>query len=143
MNIYATNAIQKRDEIRQVLLDHGIQPTSQRVDIAMLLLEKHQHLSAGQVLGAMEAQGCNVSKATVYNTLNLFVGKNLIRQVAVDSGPVFYDSNTRHHHHFYHEDTGVLEDIAGDCLIAGQIPPLPENTVQTGFDITIRVRSQL
>jgi Fur family iron response transcriptional regulator len=42
-----------------------------------------------------------VSKATIYNTLNLFVEKKLIREVIVDPNKIFYDPNTGRHHHLY------------------------------------------
>ena len=142
MDNYNTSSLEKCDEIRRALLNHDIQPTSQRVDVATLLLEKHQHLSASQVFDAMNKRGRIVSRATVYNTLSLFVEKKLIRQVTVGAGPAFYDSNADHHHHFYNEDTGVLEDIPSDRMFASKIPALPENTVQTGVDITIRVKNQ-
>ena len=50
----------------------GIRPTAQRVQIAELLLSAPQHLSAEQILASLRRAGARVSKATVYNTLNLF-----------------------------------------------------------------------
>ena len=60
------------------------------------------------------------SKATVYNTLNLFLRKKLIREVIVDPSKVFYDPNPDPHHHFYNVDTGELTDIdARDIRVSG------------------------
>ena len=70
--------------IQDLLLSQGIKPTSQRNDIAKVMLEKPQHLSAEEVLILVNKKGAYVSKATVYNTLNLFVEKGLIRQVIID-----------------------------------------------------------
>ena len=56
------------------LAECGIRPTAQRVRIATLLLSAPQHLSAEQILAQLRAAGARVSKATVYNTLNLFAG---------------------------------------------------------------------
>ncbi|WP_457825730.1 Fur family transcriptional regulator, partial [Staphylococcus aureus] len=64
----------------QRLSDCGIRPTAQRVQIALLLLAAPQHLSAEQILASLWAAGARVSKATVYNTLNLFAARGLIRQ---------------------------------------------------------------
>jgi len=83
-----------------------------------------------------------VSKATVYNTLNLFVDEDLIKQVLIDSSYVFYDSNTEPHHHFYNEDTGLLQDIDDEGMVVQAIPKLPKNTVQTGIDVVIRIKNQ-
>ena len=130
------------EQISQMLENHSIRPTSQRIDIAKVLLAKPQHLSAEQVFGQVNTNGELVSKATVYNTLNLFVDKGLIKQVVVDSRYVFYDSNTESHHHFYNEDTGLLQDIDNEAMVVKEIPSLPKNTVQTGIDVVIRVKNQ-
>jgi len=130
------------DQIEHVLEDHSIRPTSQRVDIAKVLLAKPQHLSAEQVLAHVNTKDNLVSKATVYNTLNLFVDKGLIKQVIIDSRYVFYDSNTEPHHHFYNEDTGLLYDIDDEEMLLKEIQNLPKNTVQKGIDVVIRVKNQ-
>ncbi len=129
-------------QIGQVLKNHTIRPTSQRVDIARALLAKPQHLSADQVFSLVNTNDELVSKATVYNTLNLFVDKGLINQVVVDSRYIFYDSNTESHHHFYNEDTGLLQDIDDEEMLVKEIPGLPKNTVQTGIDVVIRVKNK-
>jgi len=68
----------------QRLSECGIRPTAQRVQIALLLLAAPQHLSAEQILASLRSAGARVSKATVYNTLNLFAARGLIRQLSVD-----------------------------------------------------------
>ncbi len=129
-------------QIAQVLKNHNIRPTSQRLDIARMLLPKPQHLSAEQVFVQVNTKDELVSKATVYNTLSLFVDKGLINQVVVDSRYVFYDSNTESHHHFYNEDTGLLQDIDDKAMVVKEVPGIPQNTVLTGIDVVIRVKNQ-
>jgi Fur family iron response transcriptional regulator len=80
------------------------------------------------------------SKATVYNTLNLFLEKKLIREVIVDPNKVFYDPNTEPHYHMYDVQSGRLTDIgAADVRVTG-LPALPSGMVTEGMDIVIRVR---
>ncbi len=129
-------------QIGQVLENHTIRPTSQRIDIAKVLLAKPQHLSAEQVFAQVNTKSELVSKATVYNTLNLFVDKGLINEVVIDSSYVFYDSNTEPHYHLYNEDTGSLQDIDNEAMIVKEISGIPKNTVQTGIDVVIRVKNQ-
>lgn len=130
------------DNIKQVLLAHDVRPTSQRVEIAKVLLREPQHLSADQVLARVNVQRPLVSKATVYNTLNLFAAQGLINQVIIDAGKVFYDSNTDFHHHLYNEDTGILQDVDASALKIECMPELPEGTLGTGIDVIIRVKNQ-
>ncbi len=130
------------DQIKQQLLEHDIRPTSQRLDIARELLAEPQHLCADEVLKRVNRQTNLVSKATVYNTLNLFAEKGLIREVIIDSGRVFYDSNTLAHHHVYNEDTGQLQDIDASEVKLGDMPRLPSGTIDVGVDVIIRVRNK-
>ncbi len=119
----------------------SIYPTPQRVKIAEVMLDKFQHLSADNVLQAVNVDGSAVSKATVYNTLGLFAKKGLVREVIVDPSKVFYDSNTSEHHHFYNIDTGELSDIGSSELLVDQLPALPEATEMDGVDVIIRLRN--
>jgi len=120
----------------------SIYPTPQRVKIAEVMLDKFQHLSADNVLQAVNIDGAVVSKATVYNTLGLFAKKGLVREVIVDPSKVFYDSNTSQHHHFYNVDTGELSDIGSGELLIDQLPALPEATEMDGVDVIIRLSNK-
>ena len=130
-----------RDSLVELLRRHDVNPTHQRIEIAYALFSRQEHLSADQVLAFVNGRHSETSKATVYNTLNLFLEKRLIREVIVDPHKVFYDPNTELHHHFYNVDTGELTDIdAGDVAIHG-LPALPEGMVTEGVDIIVRIRS--
>jgi Fur family iron response transcriptional regulator len=138
-----------KNEIAQALRQHGIQPTSQRVEIANVLFENEgdrridHHLSADEVLERVNADYHRVSKATVYNTLRLFEETGLIRAVVVSSSKVFYDPNTEPHHHLYDETTGTLRDIPAEEIDVAQLmPQLPEGVAGDELDIVVRVRNQ-
>jgi Fur family iron response transcriptional regulator len=129
-----------RDNLADVLRAHGINSTRQRIEIAHALYSRQEHLSADQVLALVNERHPETSRATVYNTLNLFVAKKLIREVIVDPSRVFYDPNVSIHYHMYDVETGKLTDIdAADVRIEG-LPELPHGVVTEGMDIIIRVR---
>lgn len=131
-----------RDNMADLLRQHGINPTHQRIEIAYAMFAMQEHLSADQILAIVNTKHSETSKATVYNTLNLFVEKKLIREVIVDPSKVFYDPNTHEHHHFYDVVSGRLTDIdAADFKISG-LPQLPEGVVTEGIDIIVRIRPQ-
>lgn len=130
-----------RQDVARMLRDHGILPTQQRLMIARVLFERHQHYSADQVMSSVNEGRERVSKATVYNTLGLFARNGLVREVIVDPTRVFYDPNTSNHHHFYNVDTGELIDIDSASLQISDLPELPERTVAEGVDVIIRIRS--
>lgn len=131
-----------KQEVIAKLQGVGITPTQQRLVIGRQLFARPQHLSAEQVLAMVNDAGeARVSKATVYNTLNLFARRGLVREVIVDPSKVFYDSNISQHHHFFDVTTGQLADIMpGQLTVVGD-PTLPENAVVVGIDVVLRVRS--
>ena len=137
-----TKAVQDVNELSALLRRYGVKPTMQRLEIAKIMLAKHQHLSAEQVLSALLQRNISVSKATVYNTLNLFAEKALLRQMVIDPDRIFYDSNAAAHYHFYNEDTGELRDLDASLLALQNLPELPENTVKCGVDVVIHLRNK-
>jgi Fur family transcriptional regulator, iron response regulator len=129
-----------RDEAAALLTERGVLATAQRIDIALLTLVRPQHLSAEQIIATIRASGLRISKATVYNTLNLFCERGLLRTVDVDPTRQFYDSSTAAHHHFYNVDTGELTDIPLDAVSLTVDTALPQGTEQASIDVVVRVR---
>ena len=129
-------------EIMVAFDDHGILATPQRLEIAEILLEKPQHLSAEQIIEELRSRGSGVSKATVYNTLNLFAERGLVNECIVDPERRFYDSNTRAHHHFYDVDSGQLTDIPHECIKFAELPDLPADGRMDSVEVLIKVRRQ-
>ena len=129
-----------RESIADLLRRYGINPTHQRIEIAHALFSRCEHLSADQVLNIVNTRHPETSRATVYNTLNLFLEKKLVREVIVDPSKVFYDPNTHPHYHFYDVISGKLTDIDSAGVSISGLPPLPEGIVTEGVDIIVRVR---
>jgi len=130
-----------RDNLAAVLRAHEINATHQRIEIAYALFSRGAHLSADQLLAIVNGRHSETSKATVYNTLNLFLEKKLIREVIVDPSKVFYDPNPAPHHHMYNVDTGELTDIEADAIAITGLPDLPQGMIAEGVDVIVRIRS--
>lgn len=127
-------------DIEALLRGRGISPTAQRLAVARVVFSREQHLSADDVYTMVTKEGAEVSRATIYNTLGLFVDRRLIQPVVVGAGKVFYDSNMTNHHHFYDSSSDELTDIdRADISISG-LPGLPEGKVLEGVDLVIRVK---
>jgi Fur family iron response transcriptional regulator len=86
------------NELNSLLERHGIRPTQQRVRVAEVLLAAPVHLTAEQLLASLRQSPGRVSKATVYNTLKLFVDHGLVRQIHIDPERCVYDSKMAPHH---------------------------------------------
>lgn len=120
----------------------GILPTPQRIEIAAILLERPQHMSAEHIIEKLKGSGSKVSKATVYNSLNLFSKRGLAREVMVDPVRKFYDSTTHPHHHFYNVDSGELSDIPDEQVCFKDLPELPKGTERESIEVLIKVRDR-
>ena len=129
-----------RDNMAELLRAHDINPTHQRIEIAYALFSRQEHLSADQVMAIVNGRHAETSKATVYNTLNLFLEKGMIREVIVDPSKVFYDPNTGPHHHLYEVDSGQLTDIMSDDIRIEGLPELPKGVETVGIDLIVRVK---
>jgi Fur family transcriptional regulator, iron response regulator len=121
----------------------GLRPTRQRVALARLLFEGgDRHVSAEQLHGEAAAATIRVSLATVYNTLHQFTAAGLMREVVVESGRSYFDTNTNDHHHFFCESTGHLQDIPGELVRVGELPPPPAGAEIRRVDVIIRIRQE-
>jgi Fe2+ or Zn2+ uptake regulation protein len=104
-----------------ILRDHGIQPTPQRIAVVMFILAAKTHPSADEVWSNVLATCPTISRATVYNTLNLLVEKGLLKAQILKEGTVVFDAHVQRHHHFIDEETGKIYDIPWEDLqVRGQ-----------------------
>ena len=128
------------NDVNSLLESHGIRPTHQRIKVAEVLLAAPVHLTADQLLATLKQSPSRVSKATVYNTLKLFVDHGLARQIHLDPDRCVYDSTILPHHHFQNVETGEMADISPTDLEFARLPPLPPGTEIDSVDVVIRVR---
>jgi len=129
-----------KSSIAARLREFGITPTAQRVRVGQVLFACDQHLSADEVLKRLRAEGARVSKATVYNTLNLFAAKGMLRELNFDATRSSFDSNISPHFHFHVENTGELIDVSPGDIEFTRLPALPPGTESLGVEVVIRLR---
>ena len=136
----ASQPADSRDGVRRTLEVHGVRPTAQRIRMAEVMLAAPCHMTAEQVLAALRRSAARVSKATVYNTLKLFVDHGLARQIHLDPDRCVYDSTMAPHHHFQNVETGEMLDIQPQDLEFARLPPLPPGTEIDSVEVVIRLR---
>lgn len=119
----------------------GLRPTRQRLSLARLLFDgADRHVTAEQLHSQAERDGVRVSLATVYNTLHQFTDAGLLREVVVEAGRSYFDTNTLGHHHFFEAETGRLVDIPADQVSIGSLPSAPAGAEIERVDLIVRVR---
>ncbi|HYE00218.1 MAG TPA: Fur family transcriptional regulator [Alphaproteobacteria bacterium] len=118
----------------------GLRPTRQRLALARLLFEGgDRHVTAEQLHGEALGANCRVSLATIYNTLHQFTGAGLLREVVVEAGRSYFDTNTSDHHHFFFEGSGQLMDIPGNGVVVAGLPTPPDGHAVARIDVIIRL----
>jgi len=126
-------------DVVRILEEHGIQPTVQRVAVAEYVLRTAEHPSADTVWAAVGEKVPAISRATVYNTLNVFVERGLLRELHLAPDSVLFDANTERHHHLIDEATGQIYDIPWDQVEVSSKRPLPEFEV-SDYQVVMRGR---
>lgn len=124
------------DRLRAV----GLRPTRQRLALARLLFDGgDRHISAEQLHTEALSSAIRVSLATVYNTLHQFTDAGLLREIVVDAGRSYFDTNTSDHHHFFYEKSGKLCDIPADLIAVSKVPSAPEGLNISRVEVIVRV----
>jgi Fe2+ or Zn2+ uptake regulation protein len=101
-----------------------VRASAQRLAIAEYVLETEDHPSADEVWKRVQATFPMVSRATVYNTLQLFVEKGLLKQHVLAEGCTVFDPKVEPHHHFVDDETGAIADIPWGALRVGKVDEL-------------------
>ena len=90
----------KIDSIK-ALEEKDIKPTLQRVKILQYLVKiNHKHPTVDNIYQGLYKKIPTLSKATVYNSLDLFEANGLIRRIHIGSNDIRYDAWTDRHSHF-------------------------------------------
>ena len=118
-----------KPDVVAILEEHGIQPSAQRVAVAEYVLHTTEHPSADKVWARVKESFPMISRATVYNTLHLLVGKGLLRELHLAPDSVLFDPNTDRHHHFVDEGSGRIYDIPWNQVEVSNAKSLP------GFEV--------
>jgi Fur family iron response transcriptional regulator len=119
----------------------GLRPTRQRLALARLLYDRgDRHVTAEQLHQEAASSNVRLSLATVYNTLHQFTTLGMLREVVVEPGRSYFDTNIGDHHHFFDEDTGELADIPGEQVELTRLPPPPVGAKISRVDVIVRLK---
>jgi Fur family iron response transcriptional regulator len=121
----------------------GLRPTRQRLALAKLLFDgADRHVTAEELHAQALGANVSVSLATVYNTLHQFTAAQLMREVVVEPGRSYFDTNVTDHHHFFFEDSGAIQDIPEESVSIAELPRIPEGTTLNRVDVVVRLAGQ-
>jgi Fur family transcriptional regulator, peroxide stress response regulator len=105
---------QKIDNFACVLVEKKIKPSYQRIKILQYINENINHPTVDNIFNNLVAEIPTLSKATVYNTLELFKGAGLVKVINIENNETRYDSRVYNHGHFKCESCKRIYDFEVD-----------------------------
>jgi Fe2+ or Zn2+ uptake regulation protein len=111
--------IPNSERMQELLKTKGLKPTYQRLMI-MDYLDRHrtEHLTAEKIYGDLSKKMPLLSMATVYNTLNSFLGAGIVSAITITGTEIRYGCIITPHHHFLCKVCGGIIDLEVDCPVA-------------------------
>lgn len=109
-----------KKEISDVLREHGVSPTQQRVAVYEYLLRHRTHPTADGMYRELVEEYPTFSRTTVYNSAKVLANAGLIRILTIDADEQRFDAGVEDHGHFRCTGCGTVFDI-----------PVSEETIAT------------
>ena len=107
----------------EALKKEGLRFTEQRKFIWDEITSSNDHREAEDIFLSLRKKNINVSRATVYRTIDVLVKNNLVRKLDIGDAPSKYENKIDSHHHdhmicletgdiieFYNEELENLQD---------------------------------
>ncbi len=128
-------------DVIPLLRKANLRPTQQRITLARhLFTNGHCHVTAEALHADVQSSGEQVSLATVYNTLHQFRRAGLLRELAIEGGKTYFDTNTSNHSHFFLEEDGQVIDIPEHAISIEGLPTPPDGMEISHVDVVIRLK---
>jgi len=104
------------DKFLSALKAEQLKLTSQRIDIFEEVIYGEKHRECDQISKSLESKGFNISKATIYRTLDILDKYDFVRTMDIGDGKVRYESkiDDPHHDHMICVETGKIIEFVSD-----------------------------
>ena len=107
-------------EVSSILKTEGLRATDQRLKIWDELSSNDDHRDIDTILLSLKKNKVNVSRATLYRTIDVFVKHDLLKKITLDNGKFLYEHNrkgiTPKHDHIVCEDCGEIFEFFDDTI---------------------------
>lgn len=99
----------------QILEQHAIRPSIQRIEVVKFMLENRIHPSVDDIYSALQPVLPTLSRTTIYNVLKTLESGGVVQPLHLDEHNIRYDMPLEPHAHFRCSRCGRIYDV-----------PLPE-----------------
>ncbi len=106
----------------KALKKEGLRYTNQRQAVWDEIKSNEDHRDAEEIFSALRKNNLNVSRATVYRTIDVLYKNNLIRKIELGDSPAKYENkvNSEHHDHIICVQCGKIEEFVDETIEARQ-----------------------
>lgn len=109
--------VNKLEGILEYLREYGIRVTEARRLMLEYLMTSHEHPSAEKIYQDLMKVYPQISLATVYNNLNLFLKEGLVTEIKIKNDQTrYYDFMGHEHINIVCENCGKIADFEGEAL---------------------------
>lgn len=105
------NTENRMNELKKLLEANDIRLSHQRLLILDYLVLNHTHPTAEKIYKDLKEIDPVISQATVYNTLNLFSNKKIVKELDFNMNSKRYEFRKKFHGHFICENCGSIGDF--------------------------------
>ena len=108
--------------LSNALKKEGLRHTIQRQAVWDEIKSNDDHRDAEQIYSALRKNNLNVSRATVYRTIDVLYKNNLIRKIELGDSPSKYENkvNSDHHDHIICVQCGRIDEFVDDKIESQQ-----------------------
>lgn len=103
-------------QIQELLIEHGLKITPQRIAVLDSVLSLGNHPSTDKIIEFIKKKHPNIAVGTVYKILEIFVANGIVKRVKTDKDIMRYDAILEKHHHLYSTDSDRIEDYYDEDL---------------------------
>ncbi|MDE6058414.1 MAG: transcriptional repressor [Muribaculaceae bacterium] len=119
------------------LTDGKYRKTPERFAILRKAIELHSHFEVDALHMAIENDGYHVSRATVYNTVELLEKAGILTKNVFGQNSATYEVKHDNHIHLVCKRCGMIREIENDHIAAEVMSIKPEDFTPESFAITI------
>lgn len=125
------------DSFTKFLHSEKLRKTPERYAILRKALEMDSHFDVDALHVAIEADGYHVSRATVYNTVELLEKAGILRKNEFGQNSAIYEVKRDNHIHLVCKRCGKIREIENNHIAVHVMQLNPENFNPDSFAITV------
>ena len=101
------------NRFKEALKKEGLKYTPQRTAVLEEIIKDKGHRESEEIYLALKKSGQNVSRATIYRTMDILVNNGFARKMNLGDGRARYESkvNSPHHDHLVCMDCGLIVEF--------------------------------